>query len=203
MGSRPLLATRALSRSYVGRGGEPPALQGVHDQAASRAAFVQATRLAAAFNPPRELAGLTKQIANDAARLSALRGESARMTGQIANHAVRVTNFGAQKRPWFLIGSEAVAIGIDAVSDATEMIKAEPGPTARPSGTDRQGMSRREIAAYVAITVFFVAYFSCSVLLRYQPRARIVSEIDGPNPFEVAMFLAGLAYGITLTHGQD
>jgi hypothetical protein len=63
-------------------------------------------------------------------------------------------------------------------------------------------ISRRELAVYVAVTVFLVAYISLSVLIRYQASAREISQVDGPNLFEAAMALGALAFWIVMNFGD-
>jgi hypothetical protein len=146
-----------------------------------------AARQAAVVKPVYELAVPTGQNA---------------LTKQIADHAARE----AALRKWgpsrFPTGRAAAAIDIDAVSDAIEATSSKPDSVAAPPAKDRQGLSRQEIALYVAVVVFQIVYFSGAAMLRHDPGARSASQIDGPNPFDAAMYLAVLTYQMVLKYGR-
>ena len=92
---------------------------------------------------------------------------------------------------------------IDDAGDVAELTEAGSAPATVPSGKERLGVSRREIAVYVACAVFILAYLGGAAVLRYEPGIRAASQVDGPSPYEVAMALALLAYGIVLKYGRD
>ena len=63
-----------------------------------------------------------------------------------------------------------------------------------------QKLSDREVAAMVTVIAFIFTYFSLALLVKYNAEVEAIATTDGPTPFEVAMAIGALVFGLCMNH---